>query len=61
LLVAAWAVGETLGVMASVQVLALYADFIIIHLSLGWPLTWWVALELITDQVSALFSFTTGF
>jgi hypothetical protein len=60
LVLAAWAVGETLGVVVSLQVLALYADFVVVRLSLGWPPEWWVALDLITDQVSDLFSFVTG-
>jgi hypothetical protein len=57
----AWAVGETLGVVVSLQVLALYADLVILRLSLGWPPAWWVALDLITNQVSDLFSFVAGF
>jgi hypothetical protein len=60
LFLAAWAVGETLGVVLSLQILALYADLAIIRLSLGWPPAWWEALDLITDQVSDLFSFITG-
>jgi hypothetical protein len=60
LLLTAWAVGETLGVVVSLQVLALYADLVIIRLSLGWPVAWGVALDLITDQVSDLLSFVTG-
>jgi hypothetical protein len=57
----AWAVGETLWVVVSIQVLALYADLVIVRLSLGWPTAWWVALDSITDQVSALFDFVTAF
>jgi hypothetical protein len=61
LALAAWAVGETLGVVVSLQILALYADFVIVRLASGWTVAWWVALDLITDQVSALFDFFTGF
>jgi hypothetical protein len=60
LVLSVWAVGETLGVVVSLQVLALYADLGIIRLSLGWPPAWWVALDLITEQVSDLFSYVTG-
>ena len=56
----AWAMGETLWGVASLQVLALYADLVIVRLSLGGPYEWWVALDAITDQVSALFSIITG-
>ena len=57
---AVWAVGETLGIVVTLQVLALYADLGIIRLSLGWPSAWWESLDLITDQVSDLFSYVTG-
>jgi hypothetical protein len=60
LVLAVWAVGEILGVVVSLQILALYADLAIIRLSSGWPPAWWVALDETTDQVSALFSFVTG-
>jgi hypothetical protein len=59
LLLAAWVVGETLGVVVSLQILALYADLAIVRLSQGWPHTW-NALDSITDQVSALLSMITG-
>jgi hypothetical protein len=58
---AVWAVGETISVVVSLQILALYAELVIVRLSQGWPLTWWEALDSITDQVSALFSIITGF
>jgi hypothetical protein len=61
LVLTVWAVGETLGVVVALQVLALYADLVIVRLSLGWPVAWWVALDLVTDQVAALFDFFTGF
>jgi hypothetical protein len=60
LVLAVWAVGETLGIVVTLQVLALYADLGIIRLSLGWPSAWWESLDLITDQVSDLFSYVTG-
>jgi hypothetical protein len=56
-----WAVGETLWVVVSLQILALYADLVIVRLSIGWPSSWWVALDSITDQVSVLLSFFSGF
>jgi hypothetical protein len=60
-LIDVWAVGETLWVVVSLQVLALYADLVIVRLSQGWPSAWWEGLDLITDQVSTLFYFITGF
>jgi hypothetical protein len=60
LVLAIWAVGETLGVVVSLQILALYADLAIIRLSSGWTPAWWVALDETTDQLSALFSMITG-
>jgi hypothetical protein len=61
LVLTAWAVGETLGVIVSFQILALYTTPVIVRLSHGWPPAWWEALDSITDQVATLFSFVTGF
>jgi hypothetical protein len=60
LVLAAWPVGESLGVVVCLLILALYADLVIIRLSHGWPAAWWEALDAITDQVSGLFYVITG-
>jgi hypothetical protein len=60
LVLAVWSVGETLSVVVSFLVLALYADLVIVRLSLGWPPAWWQALDSITDQVSGMFHVVTG-
>jgi hypothetical protein len=60
ILAAAWGLGEFLIALTCLQVLALYADLVIVRLSLGWPPAWWEALDSITDQVSALLSIITG-
>ena len=57
---AAWNLSESLIALTCLQVLALYADLVIVRLSLGWPPLWWEALDSITDQVSALYSVVTG-
>jgi hypothetical protein len=56
-----WAVGETMTVVVSLQILALYVELVIVRLWQGWPPAWWAALDSITDQVSALFALITGF
>jgi hypothetical protein len=57
---AAWAVGEALIALVCPLILALYADLVIVRLSLGWTLPWWELLDQITDEVSAVFSIVTG-
>jgi hypothetical protein len=56
---AAWVVGETLCLVVSLPIVAFYADLVIVRLSLGWPPTWWEALDSVTDQVSALLFIVT--
>jgi hypothetical protein len=57
---AAWGLGESLLALACLQVLALFAALVLVHLALGRPPAWWEALDAITDQVSALVSVVTG-
>jgi hypothetical protein len=54
-----WAVGETVIVLVCLLIVALYADLVIVRLSMGSPLTW-ESLDWATDEVSALFYIVTG-
>jgi hypothetical protein len=54
-----WAMGETAIVFVCLLIVALYADLVIVRLSMGLPLTW-ESLGWAADEVSALFYIVTG-